>query len=329
MSHPPSPQSAASACIPPLRDRLARRAGARGTLRALFDARGFVEVDTPILSLEVLPEAHIDPISVAVDGPDRPVHWLQASPEALMKRLLADGSGPIYQFAPSFRAGERGAVHDVEFVLVEWYAPGATLDTTAPLVEAICQSVLGTRGLERIPCRDAFREHAGVDILSATLAEWRDAGRRFAVAAPQGTDDLPEMWFELLLSEVVGPRLGRGGRPTTLELWPAAHAAFARLDEGDPRLARRFELFVDGVELANGWEEDTGRDLLAERIGEANRVRTATGRPVLPVPHRLLEAHGPKMPQGVGAALGFDRLVMLAAGGASIDAARPFATGEA
>ena len=329
MFHPPTPQPAASSGIPALRDRLVRRAGIRATLRDLFDGRGFIEVDTPVLSVEVLPEAHIDPISVAVDGPDRPVHWLQASPEALMKRLLAEGSGPIYQFAPSFRAGERGAMHDVEFVLVEWYAPGATLDTTAPLLEAICQSVLGTSGLERLPCRDAFREHAGVDILSATPADWRAAGRRHGIAAVHGQEDSVDGWFERLLSEAVGPRLGRGGRPTTLELWPAAHSAFARIDSEDPRLARRFELFVDGVELANGWEEDTGRDLLAERIDEANRVRSAAGRPVLPVPHRLLEAHGPTMPRGVGAALGFDRLIMLAAGATSIDAARPFATGRA
>jgi lysyl-tRNA synthetase class 2 len=137
------------------------------------------------------------------------------------------------------------------------------------------------------------------------------------------------LWFELLLSEVVGPKLGHGGRPTSLELWPASQSAFARLDDDDPRLARRFELFVDGVELANGWEEDTSRELLSARIDEANRVRVAAGRPALPVPRRLLDAHGPAMPEGVGAALGFDRLVMLAAGAGTLDAGRPFATGQA
>jgi lysyl-tRNA synthetase class 2 len=321
-SPPPAPPTA-------LRRRLALRAGVRAGLRDLFDRRGFVEVDTPVLSLEVLPEAHIDPIAVAVDGPGHAVHWLQASPEALMKRLLAGGSGPIYQFAPSFRAGERGAMHDVEFVLVEWYAPAATLDTTAALLEAVCSAVLGTQGLERLSCRDAFARHAGIDIPTATLADWRDAGSRLGLGSPHGSDDSPDTWFELLLSEVVGPRLGRDGRPTTLELWPASQSAFARLDPHDPRLARRFELFVNGIELANGWEEDTGRELLAARIDAANRVRAAAGRPVLPVPHRLLDAHGHSMPEGVGAALGFDRLVMLAAGATSLDGARPFPTGAA
>ena len=152
--------------VEPLRGRLAHRARVRAALRERFDGAGFIEVDTPILSLEVLPEAHIDPIPVAVDGGDAPLQWLQASPEALMKRLLAEGSGAIYQFARSFRAGERGALHDVEFVLLEWYSPGATLDSTAPLLATICRDVLGTEGLERLSCRDAFRLHAGIDLLA-------------------------------------------------------------------------------------------------------------------------------------------------------------------
>lgn len=313
----------------PLRLLLARRAGVRSTLGRIFEARGSLEVDTPVLSSEVLPEAHIDPIPVAADGRQPAVAWLQASPEALMKRLLAGGSGPIHQFARSFRAGEMGDLHDVEFVLLEWYAPGATLDSTAPLVEEICSRVLGTSGLERLTCREAFQRHAGVDCIAAPLAEWRAAGRRTGVDSPHGDDDSPDTWFELLLSEVVGPRLGRGGRPTMLEAWPATQSAFARLDPADAAIARRFELFVDGVELANGWEEDSGRELLARRIDEANRARAATGRPTLPIPRRLLDAHGPRMPEGVGAALGFDRLVMLAAGGTTLEAARPFPPGEA
>ena len=313
----------------PLRRLLAHRAGVRGTLGRIFEARGSIEVDTPVLSAEVLPEAHIDPIPVATDGPGRAAAWLQASPEALMKRLLAAGSGPIHQFARSFRAGERGALHDVEFVLLEWYAPGATLDSTAPLLEEICRRVLGTSGLERLTCHTAFARHAGVNCLSASLSEWREAGLRAGLDSPHGDADTPDTWFELFLSEVVGPRLGREGRPTTLEGWPATQSAFARLDADDPRVARRFELFVDGIELANGWEEDPDRELLARRIDEANRLRATAGRETLPVPRRVLEAHGPGMPEGVGAALGFDRLVMLAAGATRIDDARPFGVGQA
>ena len=308
------------------REVLELRQRVRRAVRDVFDGLGFLEVDTPVLATEVLPEAHIDPIPVAADGSGRTTHYLQASPELLMKRLLAAGSGPIWQFARSFRAGEVGRQHDVEFVLLEWYAPGAALDDTAPLLDRICGATLGTSGIERVSCSDAFRAHAGVDPLAASRAEMLAALDRAGVAIPASLAALPEdqrrdRAFELLLAEVVQPRLGHG-RPTMLEAWPASQAAFARLDASGA--ARRFELFAAGVELANGWEEETDRAALAARIDAANRARVADGRAALPVPTRLLEAHGPTMPGGVGAALGFDRLAMLVAGADSIDAVRCF-----
>jgi len=306
------------------------RASVRQRIRALFDGLGFVEVDTPVLSREVLPEAHIDPIAVPLAG--EPPRFLQASPEALMKRLLAAGAGPIYQFARSFRAGERGRQHDLEFVLLEWYAPGTGLADAADLLERLCRAALGTQGIERVACREAFLVHAGVDPLAATAADLVEAARRHGVAMPEpraGSSEAErrDRAFELVLAEIVQPRLGRG-RPTMLVDWPASQAAFARLAPGSPAVARRFELFVEGVELANGWEEETSRDVLAERIAAANLARAADRRAPLPVPGALLEAHGGAMPEGVGAALGFDRLVMLAAGADSIAAVRGF-TAEA
>jgi lysyl-tRNA synthetase class 2 len=306
------------------------RAAVRARVRAVFDGLGFVEVDTPVLSREVLPEAHIDPIVVPLDG--GPPRFLQASPEALMKRLLAADAGPIYQFARSFRAGERGRQHDVEFVLLEWYAPGTALADAAGLLERLCGAALGTAGIERVSCSDAFRAHAGVDPLAAPLEEMLTAVARAGLALPEGSaaDEPRARWdraFEILLAEAVQPRLGRA-RPTLLEDWPVSQAAFARLDPAG-RSARRFELFVRGVELANGWEEETSREVIAGRIAAANAAREADGRPRLPEPERLLAAHSAAMPDGVGAALGFDRLVMLAAGADSIDAVRCFSSTDA
>jgi lysyl-tRNA synthetase class 2 len=198
---------------------LERRAAVRRALRELFDARGFVEVDTPVLSREVLPEAHIDPIVVPLDD-DAVPRFLQASPEACMKRLLAAGAGPIYQFAHAFRAGERGSQHDVEFTLLEWYEPEGTLDSAEPMLEAICHRTLGTHGIDRVTCRDAFDTHAGVDALVATGEEMEDAVRRAGLQVPEGSSaltaaDRRDRAFELVLAELVQPRLGRG-RPVML-----------------------------------------------------------------------------------------------------------------
>ncbi len=312
-----------------IRSVLELRADVRRKLRGFFDFRGFVEVDTPVLAAEVLPEPHIEPIRVQIANGD--VRWLQASPELLMKRLLAAGAGPIYQFAHAFRDGERGPFHDIEFELLEWYAPATTVDDAAKLMEAVCEAVLGTRGLDRLDCTEAFRAHAEIEPRIATTEDWLAALSRAKVVIPEGLAARPpsevhDRCFEILLSEVIQPRLGHT-RPTMLEAWPVSQAAFARVDPARPDTARRFELFVRGVELANGWEEETGQAELAARIAAANAVRSEDGRSVLPYPERFLEAHGPGMPAGVGVALGFDRLVMLTAGATSIDVIRPISGG--
>lgn len=315
----------------PTRNILRTRQAVRQQVRALFDAEGFLEVDTPVLSLEVLPEAHIDPLHLqTADGRQR---FLQASPEALMKRLLAQGAGPIYQFAHAFRDGERGARHDIEFLLLEWYAPGTSLDDAAVLLEQLTATTLATRGLERLTCREAFARYAGVDLGTADADSLAAAAAQASCPLPHGWERDPEAvrfdrLFEFLLSEVVSPRLGHK-RPTMLEAWPVSQAAFARIDPNDATVARRFELFASGVELANGWEEETSATELAQRIDAANTARRADGRTPLPVPAEVIAAHGEAMPEGVGAALGFDRLVMLAAGRSSIDDVRGFTSDNA
>lgn len=313
-----------------IREILHVRQAVRRAVRAVFEGSGFLEVDTPVLSLEVLPEAHIEPLQLqTADGKTR---FLQASPESLMKRLLAAGAGPIYQFAHAFRDGERGPRHDIEFLLLEWYAPASSLDDTADLLERLTAATLGTTGLDRLSCQDAFARYAEVDLALACSDSLADAAVRAGIELPQGWKDDEEAvrfdrLFELLFSEAVAPQLGHD-RPVMLEAWPRSQAAFARIDPSDHTVARRFELFVGGVELVNGWEEETSAHELLQRITNANRIRAADQRGILPVPHRLITAHN-QMPEATGAALGFDRLVMLAARADSIDQVRPYTSESA
>lgn len=313
------------------REILRTRQDVRRSLRVIFDAHGFLEVDTPVLSREVLPEAQIDPLSLRpIDGHDR---FLQASPEAHMKRLLASGSGAIYQFAHAFRDGERGPRHDIEFLLLEWYAPGTSLDDTARFLEELTTAVLGTVGLERQTCQEAFARHAEVDLSTARASDLEAAAVRCEISFPESWQLEPDnarfdRFFELLLSEAVAPQLGHEA-PVMLEAWPRSQAAFARIDPTNPAVARRFELFSRGIELANGWEEEISAQELLERIHHANDVRAADGRATLPVPGRIVAAHRAAMPEGVGVALGFDRLVMLAAAKSSIDDVRCFTSDDA
>lgn len=308
-----------------VRPLLEKRAAIRSAIRTSFEAWGFIEVDTPVLAKEILPEPHIEPIVVNDGCIDR---FLQTSPEALMKRLLAASSGPIYQLAPCFRAGERGPRHDTEFIMLEWYQPQATLDDVAALLTDLLSQTLGTKEIQRITCREAFAIHAHVNPITATADELLNAAIHCGLVLPEGLNHLTEserrsLAFDLLLSEIITPQLGID-QPVMLESWPASEAAFARLDPEQPLVARRFELFYAGVELANGWEEETRTKVLYERLLTANKIRCSQGRRSLPLPERLIAAHGDTMPPGIGAALGFDRLVMVATGATSIDEIRGF-----
>ncbi|MCX7392434.1 MAG: EF-P lysine aminoacylase EpmA [Planctomycetota bacterium] len=308
-------------------ETLRLRASMTKRIRTFFDSLDFLEVDTPVLSREVLPETTIDPLAVPLPSLNES-RYLQASPEALMKRLLAAGSGPIYQFAHAFRLGERGMLHDIEFTMLEWYAPGWTLDRAAEVLDTLCQMTIGSSGVERISCRNAFLTHAGIDPFLASVEDFCRVAAHLQIQIPKSLEQSIGNWFEIFLSEVVGPRLGHV-RPVILEAWPVCHAAFAALSSDSPPTAQRFELFIQGIEVANGWQELVDPEHLLERIHEANQARVQDRRDSLPIPHRLIEAHRFGMPQALGVAIGFDRLVMLATHNASIDDTRSFSSERA
>ncbi len=307
---------------------LQRRGAYLRQVRAFFDERGFCEVETPLLSRELIPEQHIEPFRVhqpeASAGGD-PL-WLQASPEAHMKRLLAAGAGPIYQITRSFRAGEVGTLHRPEFTIVEWYRPGDDMQAGMELLDNFAKTMLGTDPAERTSYGQAFTEHAGVDPHTASLEQLRAAAARHGL---QLADELStatrDDWLDLLLVRLVEPKLGLA-RPTILFHYPANQAALARVcrSEKGPAVAERFELYVRGVELANGYCELCDAEALADRLRDVNTARRQAGKRSLPQPERLLAAMRAGLPVCTGVALGFDRMFMLAEGVSSLEAVLAF-----
>ncbi|MGD0896254.1 MAG: EF-P lysine aminoacylase EpmA [Thermoguttaceae bacterium] len=284
-------------------------------VREFFYQRGFLEVETPILSADTVVDRHLDPFAVEWAG--RPV-WLQTSPEFGMKRLLAAGAKAIYQVSRAFRQGEQGALHNPEFTLVEWYRAGDGPDEGMQLTSDLCDSLLGRGPAERISYRDVFLRYVSLDPHTASIEDLMAAAAQGGSPPPKSL--LPEDrdgWLDWLLADRVQPRLGLD-RPVFVFDYPASQAALARLRPGDPPVAERFELYVSGIELANGYHELLDADELRARTARANAQRLADGKPMLPESSRLLQAMEAGLPPAVGVALGFDRLVMLAAGARSI-----------
>lgn len=309
-------------------ERLRRRAEMLTRLREFFAERGFLEVETPTLDAEIIPELHIEPFAVSDVSRNQAFGFLQASPELHMKRLLCEGLPAIFQVTRSFRHGERGAIHNPEFTMVEWYRTGDDMAAGMALLDELCQAVAGSAAATRTTYAEAFRTHVGVDAHRATCEELAVAARRLNIAVPEGihVDDRDE-WLNLLLADVIEPRLG-GEWPEILYDYPATQSALAvTVTRADGTLVgERFELYWHGIELANGYHELTDAAALRARLEEVNRQRTADNRPALPLPERLLAAMtDPGLPPCSGCALGFDRLAMLACGATAIDDVMAFA----
>jgi elongation factor P--(R)-beta-lysine ligase len=324
-------------------------------LREFFDSRGFLEVETPILSADTVVDRHLDPFCVDVsprplgEGPGvraseiasqanehflatRPHPnplpkgegtaarrmWLQTSPEFAMKRMLAAGAGRIYQVARVFRLDELGPLHNPEFTLIEWYQPGDDLNAGMQLTSDLCETALGRGPATRISYAEAFERYVGVDPHTADGASLAAVTRKLGVEAPASlpTEDR-DGWLDLLMVERIQPHLGQE-RPALLYDYPASQAALARVRPGDPPVAERFELYVEGIELANGYHELLDAAELRARNTAVNAQRVADGKPALPIDSRLLAAMAAGIPPSVGVALGFDRLAMLAFGAKSI-----------
>jgi len=291
-------------------------------------------VETPLLARAVVVEETIDPIPCRVRVPgsgDVPLDaWLVASPEASMKRLLAAGSGPIWQLGRAFRDGERGAKHLPEFTILEWYRPGfdhhALMAEVGDLLATLLDGFVTVGSAVKRTYRKVFQEHAGIDPHTAGPADLRRAAERLGVAVPAGlAAEDRDGWLDLLLVAAIEPELGREA-PLFVFDYPASQAALARVrrDEGGTIVGERFELYFRGLELANGYHELADAAEQERRFEAANRARVAAGRPALPIDRALLAALAAGLPPCAGVAVGFDRIVMLACGADRIDDAVAF-----
>jgi lysyl-tRNA synthetase class 2 len=295
-----------------LRAELLRR------VREFFDSQGMLEVETPLLSADTVVDRHLDPFCVASGPGLRQPRWLQTSPEFCMKRLLAAGSPSIYQITRAFRLEEQGPLHNPEFTMVEWYRLGDTMADGIRFLSDLADRLLGRGPAETLTYGDAFRRHLGLDPYRADSGTLIAAAKSNSVIAPESlSPDDRDGWLDLLLAERVQPHLGVD-RPAIVCDYPASQAALARVRPGDPPVAERFELYVSGMELANGYHEILDSGELRRRAAEANAQREADGKFALPEQNRLLSAMESGLPPSTGVALGFDRIVMLAAGAATI-----------
>ncbi len=295
---------------------LEHRATLLKKLRRFFDDQGFVEVQTPVLSRDTVIDRHIDLLSLEMAWPeaDMPKRWyLQSSPEAAMKRLLACGMQKIYQVGPVFRAGERGTHHNPEFTMAEWYRVGDDLEAGLSLLDDLTRLLLDTAPCKRLQYVQAFHNQTGLDVRVATIAELAQRAIDLGVVdRPTWSDDWDD-WVNLIFSTSVQPKLGHDG-PVLVTHFPASQAALAQLSKDDLRVAERFELFFRGVELANGYHELLNGDVLRDRNRKANADRIRDGKSALPEDSFLLEAMDAGLPNATGCALGFDRVAMLACG---------------
>jgi lysyl-tRNA synthetase class 2 len=313
-----SMSSAPSASLP----ALLQRATLLRSLREFFHSRGFIEVETPLLSAEVIPELHIEPI-VTTSG-----EFLQASPELHMKRLLAAGATAIFQVTRSFRDGERGQLHNPEFTIVEWYRAGDDMYAGIQLLDELLHALLNTPPARRTTYAEAFQRHLQICPHTCALEALRETAIRTHVDTSSIRNDADrDEWLNLLLATRVEPQLGLD-RPEIIYHYPASQASLSQLttDDAGNYVAERFELYYRGIELANGFHELTDAQEQRRRFEEINATRLVDGRRALPLPDSLLAALEHGLPKCTGVALGFDRLAMLAIGAHCIDEVLAFPT---
>ena len=294
-------------------ENLAARADLLRTIRRFFCDRGVMEVETPLLSHGTVPDAGIDVFRLPSKG-DKPHRYLQTSPESAMKRLLAAGSGDIFQICKAFRRGESGRHHNPEFTLLEWYRVDWNHAALMHEVAELLATILNLDGWQIWPYRALFVELLGVDPLDerTSLTTLRDLIESRIGSVPDGLDR--DALLDLLMSHCIEPGISDWGVVFITD-FPPSQAAMARsIYVGDADVAARFECYVHGKELANGYWEQTDAKGLSAQLHAENKRRLQRGLPQRPIDEHLLAAHRHGLPECAGVALGVDRLLAVSLG---------------
>ncbi|WP_163134553.1 elongation factor P--(R)-beta-lysine ligase [Agarivorans sp. Alg241-V36] len=310
---------------------LQQRAKIINKIRCFFAKREVMEVDTPCLSQACVSDVHLHSFSTTLSGPAAPQTlplYLQTSPEFHMKRLLAAGSGCIYQLAKAFRNEEAGRFHNPEFTMLEWYRIGFDHFTLMDEIDALMHEVLAWEKAERISYVEAFEQQLGLNPLSASHAEFIEVAKTLGVEDLVAREPDRDTILQLLFSLGVEPKIAQQ-RPCFVYHFPASQAALAKISPDDPQVAERFELYFKGVELANGFHELTDAEEQAQRFAKDQQVRENMGLAAAQVDQRFLAALGAGLPTCAGVALGIDRLLMLALDAPNIQAVQSFSVERA
>lgn len=291
-------------------DALTLRASLYRKIRAFFESRWVLEVETPLLSQHTVTDLHIQSFSSNfVNGTTSQTYHLQTSPEYAMKRLLAAGSGPIFQLCKAFRNGECGRQHNPEFTMLEWYRPGFTHHGLMQEVDEFLQHVLGSKPANKISYRALFEKQLAFNPLSVSTEDLHTLIQQKHIDVKDLSTLDKDTCLELILSECIEPTLGFDA-PVFIYDYPASQAALAKIRTED-QVAERFELYIKGKELANGFYELTDAQEQQQRFEADNRARAQADLHQPHIDTRFIDALSHGLPDCSGVALGIDRLLML------------------
>lgn len=296
-------------------ETLKQRANIITKIRNFFAEREVLEVDTPLLSHASVTDLHLHSFETRYslsDAGQTETLYLQTSPEYAMKRLLAANSGPIYQICKAFRNnGETGRFHNPEFTMLEWYRPGFDHHKLMDEMNELLKLILECKDAERLTYTDIFQRHFDINPHTASVDELKSLAINSGLSIEHLTLTQRDDWLMLLMSHVIEPHLGIQ-QPTFIYDFPATQAALAKIRQDNPPVAERFEVYIQGVELANGFNELSDTKEQRQRFINDLQKRRENNYPAVPIDENLLAALDNGFPNCAGVALGIDRLVMLA-----------------